>query len=749
MKREVEFIKRNKKKIEIIIIVIILIMCAIIVGLNRIKTSNFNPINGDFQNYNPVRRFLNGEIPYKDFAVYLGTGHLFVLSTIQLLVGNNYTLSLFVSNMVTMLLFELTVFTVSFLMLKDKKKALYMTLFMALINLIRPHFVQSLFNKVFINALDFGMKPGNSARLIRISIMPILVLMIYLGFKFINSTKNKFIAEHKSILSKIYIAVIAGIAILWSNDGGIATYITVSFVYFLLLIKEYKKDIKYIVLYTLMYIGISVVSFFLLLTIVTRGNILSWFEFTFGVSSYQNWYYGEAVNKENISIFHIDLSIYNVFMILIALYYIYKIFESKNRNDVIRYSLLNILIIGSLLSTYLYQLLSGGTSNDILNLVFMVWFLCCVLQVLQRFVIEKKLQHLAKVLLILVSCGTIISNIGGEIAAFKDRESYVYIKELGGYFSKLGDSVKYAMKRIGNEKIFSTYASAIDVATGQFQPTGIDYIIHCMGDTQRQKYLEVFRQGDFKYVTTTDRDYHQYRYWIKNANWFFYRELYQNYNPVFATEYNVFWEKSDRNNNLVNVQKDTKITTSKKSKSKYRIEVETGNPDFSGVADVKLCYTSDKTKRFLKTGNINRYVYVKDVTGKSITDLKCVNYNIPNDSEEYYVPITIVDGTGILEIYSYPVQDTSLTIKTAEIMNIYDVNFKYCVLSKKHEIEDNTLYIDNTGENKVILKGVKAIRIGGIEQKVINYTEEEKYIKIEVEENADAFAYPNFFEVIK
>ena len=82
-------------------------------------------------------------------------------------------------------------------------------------------------------------------------------------------------------------------------------------------------------------------------------------------------------------------------------------------------------------------------------------------------------------------------------------------------------------------------------------------------------------------------------------------------------------------------------------------------------------------------------------------------------------------------------------------MNIYDVNFKYCVLSKKHEIEDNTLYIDNTGENKVILKGVKAIRIGGIEQKVINYTEEEKYIKIEVEENADAFAYPNFFEVIK
>lgn len=41
--------KLNKNKLEIIAIVAILLILAIIVGVNRIKLSNFNPINGDFQ----------------------------------------------------------------------------------------------------------------------------------------------------------------------------------------------------------------------------------------------------------------------------------------------------------------------------------------------------------------------------------------------------------------------------------------------------------------------------------------------------------------------------------------------------------------------------------------------------------------------------------------------------------------------------------------------------------------------------
>lgn len=208
-KKVIEFVKRNKKKIEIIGIVILLILCAVVIGIARITKSDFNPINGDFQNYNPVRRLLDGQIPYKDFAVYLGSGHLFVFSFVQLLVGNNYTASLFVSNMVTMLLFELTVFAVSFFVLKDKRKALYFTLGITLINIVRPRFIVNSLEGIFSYALDFGREAGNSARLVRVAIMPIISLMLYLGFKFLNHSKKPFIVEHKSLLAKIYMALLA------------------------------------------------------------------------------------------------------------------------------------------------------------------------------------------------------------------------------------------------------------------------------------------------------------------------------------------------------------------------------------------------------------------------------------------------------------------------------------------------------------------------------------------------------------
>lgn len=739
----------KKSTIEIIILLSFLIMCSIIVGLNRIELSNFNPINGDFQNYNPVRRFLAGQIPYKDFAVYLGTGHLMILSVAQLIIGNDFTKSLFASNVVTMLFFEFVIFAVSLFMLKDKRKALYVSLGFTIVNIIRPRWILYLFDKVFIGALDFGMKPGNSARLIRIAIMPCLMLIFYLGYKFFKNTKNEFILKHRNLLAKISVAFLSGIAILWSNDGGIATYITVSFIYFLLLIKEHKKNIKYILRDTFMYILVSVLAFFIVLTIVTRGNVISWFEFTLGVSSYQNWYYTEAPDKLNISIYDIDLSLYNVLMIVIAIYYIYKIFKAEDSADTMRYSILNIAVISSIVSTYLYQLLSGGISNDILNLVFLVWIVCTVIQIAQKYIRDQKICKTVKNIVLIISCATIIGNVSDEMVKFRDRRTSLYIEELGGYFSKLGDSIEYALKRVGNDKIFSTYATAVEVATNQYQPTGIDYIIHAMGDKKRENYLEIFRQGDFKYVTTTDRDYHEYRYWIKNSNWFFYRELYKNYVPTFATEYNVFWEKSNKDNSLTDVLNDAKIIVKKRNKSKSVITVETKDKNFSGVADVKLSYKSGKAIRFLKTGAINRYVYVKDTTGNSITSLKCVNYNIPKNSDGYYVPITIVNGKGSIEVLSYPMIDNYLNIENAELINIYDVNFKYCVLNKKKKISGNLLYVDATDENRVILNGVKSIKIGEIESKVLEYKEEGKYLVLNVEKDAKSFEYPNFFEVIK
>lgn len=734
----------NKKNIELILLIVIVILLAVIVGINRIENSNFFPTNGDFQNYNPIRRFLDGQIPFKDFAVYLGSGHLILFSVVQLIVGNNFTASLFVTNMLTMLMFELTVFVVGFLVLRNKKQALCVTIIFGVINILRPFSIMNVLNTEFVSALDFGIQPGNSARMIRIAIVPIIVVLTYLGNKILDKRDIK----HKKLIKKIYLSIIAGGTILWSNDGGIATYISISFIYFLWLIKQYKKDVKSIIKYIFMYIGISMFSFFVLVTIITRGNVLSWFEFNFGVSSYQKWYFGaEIEGKKNFSLLDIDLSILNVVMIILAIYYIYKLFKDKEEKNIICYGLLSFVIIASILSTYLYQILSGGISKDMLMLILLILIFSYIVKLIINSMNEKVFTKYLKAVTIILSCGIILNNVWLHFYNIKHRDTNaVHIEELGGYFTKYGDSIKLAMEKIGDGKIFSTYASAVEAATGQFQPTGIDYIIHCLGDKQREEYMDTFRQGDFQYVSTVDRDFNTWRYWIQNANWFFYRELYKDYKPSFVTEYNLFFEK---NENATSTEIATQINIEKENDHTCTIKIETNNDNFNGIADVKIAYNSKFKRSFFRTLDINKYVFVEETSGAELANGGYVNFNIPNESDGYFIPITILDGKGEVKITTYPERNTELEINSAEVLDIFDVMFKYCVTSRDKNIEGNIIYVDNTIENQYVLDNVKSIKINQTVRNVLFTTEEGKFIKLELDGRGEEFKYPNCFEVIK
>lgn len=88
--------KNNLRKETIIIVFELLVMLSICI-LHAITSGhyvNFWPINGTFQNFNPVRRFLAGQIPYRDFQDYLGLGHLYAGTIITFLFGSDYQASL-------------------------------------------------------------------------------------------------------------------------------------------------------------------------------------------------------------------------------------------------------------------------------------------------------------------------------------------------------------------------------------------------------------------------------------------------------------------------------------------------------------------------------------------------------------------------------------------------------------------------------------------------------------------------------
>ncbi len=390
--------------------------------------------------------------------------------------------------------------------------------------------------------------------------------------------------------------------------------------------------------------------------------------------------------------------------------------------------------------------MSGGTIREVVGLSVFVFVFTYLFIGARKICRSKIVKNISKTAIILI-CGIIVvGRTTNTVMAINNRqnENPIYIEELGGYFTELGDSIVDAKNRIGDSKIFSTYATAIETATNQFQPSGIDYIIHVLGNKQREEYIENFKKGEFDYVVTTDKDYHRWRYWIKNANWFFYKELYKDYIPEFSTEYNVFWKKQAKEK----VSENANIKIETKDLSTKKIRVETENPNFDGVASVKISYKSHFKKDFWKKLIINRYVFVNDISGKSLTESTHVDYNIPNKSEEYYIPITIINGVGELEISSYPFDDTTFELDNAEISELFDVNFKYCVASRNHNIFGNTLYIDNSKENQIILEDAEAIKIGDIQEEISEISKDDNFIKLRIDKNIENFAYPNYFEVI-
>ena len=83
-------------------------------GAARCGSVDFVCTNGDYQNYNALRRFLAGQRPYADFANYLGMGPLLLCVPLTAL-HNNFSGSLFATNFVACACFILFVFLIFYL----------------------------------------------------------------------------------------------------------------------------------------------------------------------------------------------------------------------------------------------------------------------------------------------------------------------------------------------------------------------------------------------------------------------------------------------------------------------------------------------------------------------------------------------------------------------------------------------------------------------------------------------------------
>ncbi|CAH1193304.1 hypothetical protein PAECIP111893_00429 [Paenibacillus plantiphilus] len=652
----VRFIGRYERVLSVGLFLLI-IAVALYYALNRIIYSDFYPINGDFQNYNGIRRLLSGQIPFSDFYFYLGLGPLYLNSIPLLLFDNNFTNSLFFTYFITPLLFAITIYLVIILNGIKRLSALALTF---LIMMAAAGFSDFMHLIDYFQRYDFieNLHPGNSIRPQRIFIIFFISIIYLLSSGWIAvRVKSVYV---RSLLTGALIG--AGVA--WSNDFGISAFLAGSFIFIL-------SQFRYIWLEfakrTILFLLGAIVSCFTFVSILTVGNFWSWFHYNFlGVAAYQSWYYERTPLNKLLVLNDLPINFEIVCSVVLIIYMSMKL----AKNTLGKYeTVLLFLFLSSLIGGYAYAYTShkSGLFTS-LQLVFYISVFCFVI----KKIYEYRTFNIISQWFIFILCVSSMFIICFQLPKTIDSinpERQVYVPELNGYLTNYGDDLNIINQKINpNETVFSTYASALETVQGKFQPTGIDYIIHVLGDDYRKKYIDYLVEHKPRYVTTIREDFTYWEVWAKRANWFFYREILMRYRPIFMNTYNVIWEINDLERNVNN---EGVVNITRLSDNQFEIEVSGIESGKGSIAEISITYKSVwNNKRILGWG-INKIVNISDGwSSEQKANDRAGNYNLPEELSEARLPVKLVGGAGKLNITSYPQDLTELLVENVQLINV-------------------------------------------------------------------------------
>ena len=629
---------------------ILILLAVLLISLARRHTDiDFNPINGTYQNFNPIRRLLSGQIPMRDFQDYLGMGHLYLGAFMTVLFGGNYHASLYAFDLLAMLSTLLIFLVIGYCVLRDRTFVVTTTgvVFVILITELLSFCEKIPLLGGVIGILMGGMQTGNSARHIRGMIMPIVLALLLLAL----ARKAKVPAKIARWLPPIGVGLIAGFAFVWSNDYGISCWVCLTLMTGWVSLSRSRK-LGTAIVDVLVELAASLVSLFVFVGLSTQGNIMQWIQSTFGIGGYQRWYYNSG---KAYYLFDLEYSLLTLLQAAVCIAYMVALFRDRgSREAMIRYGIPALANMICYCAANEYRLLSG---NSLIEVARIALFVTLLFEVVRLFSGMKKMRTFMAVVFLVGG----LSWIG--FAAIKGAPNVdgVYMEKFGGIMTELGDDILATEAFLNGEEFWSTYASAQEVQQGTFQPSGTDYIIHVMGDRQREEYLNKFKTSDFRYTATIRESYNIWERWIMRANWFFYRELYENWHPVFANEYELYWERNSAGeDNVVTTEADVQIEWIGKATAVLSVHTE---KSVNGVADVWMDYQvlKDDKSDWRRLVMLEPMLHVKNGSYETELERWYGSFNLRSQSAEY-IPILIQDGYGEVTLSAYPCDNVLLEV---------------------------------------------------------------------------------------
>ncbi|MDX2242974.1 MAG: hypothetical protein NW224_20025 [Leptolyngbyaceae cyanobacterium bins.302] len=680
---------------------------------------DFSAINGSFQTFNPIRRIFDSEIPGFDFSTYLGIGTTYFIAALAFLTGKNFAAVSFSNHFLHLFCHFIAFLVLLYLLgLSMRRSLLLASLIIEVITLVLGSisilgdpplrtFLEGLITPLttwlpLLSAWGELTTPGLSNLGIR-SALPFLTSLGLLGgLHYFRAYRLRF---------AIFWGSLIGIQPLWSNDYGVISALILTFVALIYICKQ-QFDSK--IQTFLIVISSATCAFFLVTTIVTWGHPYTWIQENFlGVAGDQFWYFDLARSKAFTPSQVLQEPFLSFYPALLCLLLIWVLITPIN--------IRNILILYVALTTFGAGIVSsaGGSAAmryfvpALLVSYFVIIFLILILFRAIAFLIFQKFPFVLDRLIKFKN--VLSSNLLKKSTAFllitlytigiltaldrlpnpPNSTDYFYAKKLGGWLSnsflrgtEIAEEIRKETQDLPpQQRILSTYSSMIDTLAESKNATGIDYIIHALGEDARQRYRDRFHVAKPKYITTIREDYSTWETWIRRVNWWFYREFVQQYQPINATFYNILWQRVEQPKPSPSIPIQCTLDPIKSNSTNLILSSQTQEQGSSSQStyyvDVELNYALDVARSGVpiigQRGLVNA-AEVKVAESKRFLGEKVVSYGLPPRHQHWHIPVIHRLGEpAILNLTGYPENRATLQVAgcKAEILaptNRFEIN---------------------------------------------------------------------------
>lgn len=491
-------------------------------------------LDGAFQTASGLFRLDQAQLPGRDFLPYLGIGPIFLLYPFFKIFGADLCASTLAAQWMVLCMGWLSNALLWHLMFRPVlwRSSLAAGALLFMINALVFHY----FEYQWLFALIFDHTPGNSLRPFR-SILPYGMGAAYYVF-----------AAHAAPRTKCVVSgLIAGIALLWSNDYAItSTGLFTLFVMGHLLVSR-QGGWPHILMYGLTMLIVWAIS----LTLATGGHPIALLEYNFRDVAHDQWWY-YAPYDESSRIWGIrDLaSLFTettgfAFLVWVSV----TVFAIQKRS--IEYA--TIAWIGLALGLGGLVASIGGHAELYYFDPFVHWGMVTALLGLARIAYWARARQVQAPLPVgyLLALGLAlfvpevvfsVMHYSSKRANIEQSKDYFYVSELGGYLgSNWKDYVDFARSVPTGSRVIEEYWGLVSAIRRELPLWPVDSAIHALGHV-RGVASEGINKADWV-ITTRKRMSKPWQPWNFSQNYWLYESLFKAWSPAVFSPNTIVWQR--------------------------------------------------------------------------------------------------------------------------------------------------------------------------------------------------------------